>query len=518
MTWNNAAAQEKSPAENIPAKVQLAIDDWKPYLSKDADFYGPVARIVKEAFAVEGVETEFVFRPWKRSLEESRSGKWHGSPTWYKTTEREKDFYYSAQPIMQVAMVLFHRKSYVFAWDTIDDLKGHRIEATVGFDYGKEFQDAEKNGLLNITRSNVPAEMMRRLYKGHVDLVLMDINVGHEAIREHCTPEEAAQLTYYMQPVKSDSGYLLLSKKAEGAAGLMELFDRGMVRLREGGQIDQYWEEAMVAGYKTRHLAMESGKDAFLKLQKDILEEKGLGKVQIANGEWTPYFSENLKHHGVVSRIVKEAFALEGIECEFVFRPWKRGMEDARKGKWHGTQGWGKKEEREKDFYYCDEPIMATVSALFHRKDKPFDWADFEDLKNLKIAGTAGYFYGEAIQKAEDEGVITIDRGPEDSLNFKKLLNGRADIAINDLEVGYELMGDIFTSEEMSKITHNPKNAGSFPCYLLLSKHVEGNAELVQIFNRGLKRLRESGKIDQYWEESRRGDYKISVKGKPKQP
>ncbi len=31
--------------------------------------------------------------------------------------------------------------------------------------------------------------------------------------------------------------------------------------------------------------------------------------VTLANGEWAPFFSENLKHYGVVSRIINDAFA-----------------------------------------------------------------------------------------------------------------------------------------------------------------------------------------------------------------
>ncbi len=31
---------------------------------------------------------------------------------------------------------------------------------------------------------------------------------------------------------------------------------------------------------------------------------------------------------------------------------------------------------------------------------------------------------------------------------------------------------------------------------------------MLTLFNRGLKRLKESGKYDQYFEESRRGEYK----------
>ncbi len=47
--------------------------------------------------------------------------------------------------------------------------------------------------------------------------------------------------------------------------------------------------------------------------------------VRIANGEYAPYFSEDLKHYGVGSRIVKAAFAEVGINVDYVFRPWERG-------------------------------------------------------------------------------------------------------------------------------------------------------------------------------------------------
>ena len=47
-------------------------------------------------------------------------------------------------------------------------------------------------------------------------------------------------------------------------------------------------------------------------------------KITLANGEWAPYLSENLKHYGYISRIVKEAFEEEGYEVEYVFLPWKR--------------------------------------------------------------------------------------------------------------------------------------------------------------------------------------------------
>jgi len=44
---------------------------------------------------------------------------------------------------------------------------------------------------------------------------------------------------------------------------------------------------------------------------------------------------------------------------------------------------------------------------------------------------------------------------------------------------------------------------------LLLSKKMKDSKRMVETFNRGLERLKASGKYDQYFAESQRGDYLI---------
>ncbi len=239
--------------------------------------------------------------------------------------------------------------------------------------------------------------------------------------------------------------------------------------------------------------------------EKDVVSfEPGLtDEILIANGEWAPYFSEKMSHYGVVSRIVAEAFAMEGIKVRYVFRPWKRGMEESRKAKLHGTMGWGKKEDRLVNFHYSRQPIMVTVSALFHRTDYSFDWQTLADLKEKRICGTVGYFYGAEFEEAEKAGIINIIRGPEDKLNFMKLLNGRTDLVVNDLEVGREIISSNFQPQQAALITHHPREIDRFDCYLLLAKEVQGNVLLLEVFDRGFESLRQSGKIDLYWQESR---------------
>ena len=44
-------------------------------------------------------------------------------------------------------------------------------------------------------------------------------------------------------------------------------------------------------------------------------------EVRLTNGEWSPYLGQNLPRHGVASRIVEEAFALEGFRVRWEFYP-----------------------------------------------------------------------------------------------------------------------------------------------------------------------------------------------------
>ena len=66
--------------------------------------------------------------------------------------------------------------------------------------------------------------------------------------------------------------------------------------------------------------------------------------IRIANGEWPPYLSKELKHYGVASRIVAEAFALEGVKVKYGFFPWGRAYAVVQRGEWDGSVIWTIKE------------------------------------------------------------------------------------------------------------------------------------------------------------------------------
>lgn len=224
--------------------------------------------------------------------------------------------------------------------------------------------------------------------------------------------------------------------------------------------------------------------------------------VKLANGEWAPYLSEELKEYGYVSDIVKQAFAEEGIDVAYTFLPWKRGFEDAKTGKLDGSIVWSKTEERAADFLYS-APVLDLQTVFFIKKGGNFDWTDKASLGDKKIGGVIGYSYG--LEEEEKAGTIKITRIGNAEGNYKKLIAGRVDAVPEDEAVGYNLVHELGLAD---KITAHPKALKSRSYHLIVSKASKHAERFVEAFNQGLKKLQDSGKFQAIVEAARRGEYK----------
>ncbi|WP_147822334.1 substrate-binding periplasmic protein [Salidesulfovibrio onnuriiensis] len=229
--------------------------------------------------------------------------------------------------------------------------------------------------------------------------------------------------------------------------------------------------------------------------------------VRLTSGEWPPLISEGFKYHGALSRIIAESFAMEDITVEWGFFPWKRSLELARSGEWDGSVAWYLTRDRALSFYASD-PINYTRQVFFYRKGRMFDWKAIEDLSRYTIGVTLGYSYGEEFDQLVAHGRIRVEVVASEELNLKKVINGRVDAAIINLELGYYLLRTRFAPGVGDLLTTHPKPVEQpLAQHVLISRKVAGGGELVEAFNRGLKILRESGKYEQYLMESRRGEY-----------
>jgi len=230
--------------------------------------------------------------------------------------------------------------------------------------------------------------------------------------------------------------------------------------------------------------------------------------IRITTGEWKPFISESLKHGGVYTHIITEAFALEGIKVEIGFFPWPRAEVYARTGEWDAMATLVATPERE-EVFYLSSVVYSSKRVFFHLKNYYFDWNTMDDLKNLDIGATIGYKYGDMFENAEKAGDISVMRVSKDLQNFQMMLRERINIFPFTLEAGYFMINEQFNSEVAGKITHHHKILQEADYHIMFPKSSNRSRHFVELFNRGLMQLKESGRYDQMLVDARNGEYVI---------
>jgi polar amino acid transport system substrate-binding protein len=228
--------------------------------------------------------------------------------------------------------------------------------------------------------------------------------------------------------------------------------------------------------------------------------------ITISTGEWPPFISQNLKHNGVVTRIITESFASQNIDVEYGWFPWKRAYNNVKNGNWDASAIWAITPERSKELLFSD-PVIENITVMFFTKESYRDWKTLDDLSGLVIGATNGYFNGLEFEQAEKSGVLTVQRTSIESSNFKKLAAQHIDAVIAEIDTGYDIMHQVLTAEQLESIIVNPKKVSSFNNHLVISKKIDNAEKLISKFNKGLKELTESGKVEQYFMESRNKQY-----------
>jgi len=229
--------------------------------------------------------------------------------------------------------------------------------------------------------------------------------------------------------------------------------------------------------------------------------------VSVGVSEYTPLISKDYKYNGVVARIITEAFSSEGVTVEFKWVPWKRAYLGVIAGEYDLSPSWSKSVERKKEVNFSNS-MYESYQVFFHLKSNSFEWQSYNDLKGMKIGRTLGYFYGAEFQKAEDDGAIRVEITPNDDLNFKKLVAGRFQLFPANILTGDDVAKRSLTPEKYLLVTHHPKPVSKPNFHYVIFGKTKKGDRLRQLFNSGLKKLKESRMFDKYFEESRRGEYK----------
>ncbi|WP_281557162.1 transporter substrate-binding domain-containing protein [Thalassomonas sp. RHCl1] len=231
--------------------------------------------------------------------------------------------------------------------------------------------------------------------------------------------------------------------------------------------------------------------------------------IRISTGEDPPYSSEKYPGYGQTLNIVTQAFAQMNIKVEYGFFPWGRSYALAKENNWDATCCWTVTHERSKYFDYTDA-IRRTDIVFFHLKSYPFDWQSVNDLKDIAIGATVLFTYGEKFDADAKEGKLLVEYAPSYQINLTKLLRGRIQLFPMNRAMGLQQVADLFTTEQAKLFTYHPKPLTSFTVGLMVSKKHHKGQYFIEMFNKGLKRLKASGKYDLHIPEDFKNEYQVN--------
>ena len=238
-------------------------------------------------------------------------------------------------------------------------------------------------------------------------------------------------------------------------------------------------------------------------------------RIRIATEEYPPYTSSGLRHFGIDAHIIQKAFELEGVEVVYEFMPGARAFQATLKGHFDATVPWAMREDRKQHFHFPDPLIAVDDEFFFHRKDLKFSWnarkPDYSLLKGKNIAAINGYDYGPAFQTAEKDGVINVTRVRKLELGFKMLTAGRVDLVISKERVAMFELQKLHPNGSGKKFarTRERFSPKSFD-YLIVSKKAPNAAFFVEAFNRGLAKLKASGRYERFLQDFANGAYALT--------
>lgn len=208
--------------------------------------------------------------------------------------------------------------------------------------------------------------------------------------------------------------------------------------------------------------------------------------VVLTTLEWPPYTASNATDGGTSAAVVTAALAAEGVSVRYVFLPWSRAIDTARRG---GADGFFPAYRRPANReWVVSNPIGSGPIYFVERRDRPIAWNSYDDLRDRLIGIDSGFVNTPEIDSRLADGRLHGDVSLTDGQNLSKLANRRIDLAVID--------GNVFTF-----LAAKPEFRTIAPLLRLQAKPLESMALFVDfrntergrhfrdLLNRGLAKL-----------------------------
>lgn len=203
--------------------ITLSQYEIEPFMEKRLPGGGPFIQFITGLFKSMGHEVKIEWFPHKRAYINVKRGSMDCSVGWNKLREREKEVFFS-DVILFESVYLYHLKETDVEWNSIADLKKHKIGIKLGAAiYGDDFFKAARENIITIDSALTDLHNLKKLLSGRIDIVPLSLANASYYLKTSFTKEEIDRITYHPKPFLKSSFHVIFSLKNKS---LMENFNK----------------------------------------------------------------------------------------------------------------------------------------------------------------------------------------------------------------------------------------------------------------------------------------------------
>lgn len=207
--------------------------------------------------------------------------------------------------------------------------------------------------------------------------------------------------------------------------------------------------------------------------------------VNIVVDDFPPYVNQQ-QPPGVITKLIKKAFADQGINTNIEYKPWSE-VETMIDNDNKLSFMWSRTVQRTQKWIYSD-PVYANRQILVVKKQSGVFWRRLDQLRQYNLGVTAHHNYGENFEQYRQ--YLNLTDSASDFLSLKKLVRGKVDAVIVEELEGRHLISFFpeKVKQQLEVLDHKALDISN--SYLVCSKNYAKCSHFIQSFNRGLKQLK----------------------------
>ncbi|MDH4566129.1 transporter substrate-binding domain-containing protein [Pseudomonas sp. BN414] len=219
----------------------------------------------------------------------------------------------------------------------------------------------------------------------------------------------------------------------------------------------------------------------------------------IAGDIWCPINCEpGSAKPGIFVELAQEIFGAAGIGVEYRLVNWARAVHDTRYGRLDALIGAGIQDAP--DFVFTRTPPGVSRMCFYVAPDSKWRYRGLASLAEIRLGSINSYSYGQELDtyiriKRDDPARVQVVSGDQAlAMNVEKILISRVDATIENAWVMDAWLAE---SGQQGKLVKAGCRSPDVPIFLAFSPALKGSPRHAAMFDAGLKRLRESGRMNE---------------------